>query len=315
MFGFGLKSKTEKVLLDHFSYPVSNLKRHVFNALVKQGKSMGQNEYSIAIYYMMINMNTLVEPWDDSEYENSESEQKEINDFIDRNGKIIGQIMHLANSPEADIREMLKEIVMKSGMAEPDNRPVEEVKNREELSKHSKERTEESDEDDDENLDVQDGEDDKGMEFLRKMADAYVGNLKIFISLAPKNTGTLSDYQIKFIFALQLLGAIDYCGQLRNLGEDKCSPIYLVKLLDKELFDWNPSEAGFVFHAVIDVQEEQWAQKIIISGGESMAEILDNSVSLANNTMDENVDLFPMTKIFDDNEAMKLVAKNVQPPF
>ena len=86
MFGFGLKSKTEKVLLDHFSYPVSNLKRHVFNALVKQGKSMGQNEYSIAIYYMMINMNTLVEPWDDSEYENSESEQKEINDFIERNG-------------------------------------------------------------------------------------------------------------------------------------------------------------------------------------------------------------------------------------
>ena len=89
---------------------------------------MGQNEYSIAIYYMMINMNSLVEPWDDIEYENSESEQKEINDFIDRNGKIIGQIMHLANSPETDIREMLKEIVMKSGMAEPDNRTVEEVK-------------------------------------------------------------------------------------------------------------------------------------------------------------------------------------------
>jgi len=324
MFGFGLKSKTEKVLLDHFSYPVSNLKRHVFNALVKQGKSMGQNEYSIAIYYMMINMNTLVEPWDDSEYENSESEQKEINDFIERNGRIIGQIMHLANSPESDIEEMLLEIIVKSGMANPDNRPVEVMENPKDSSKDSKEvaeeseeieKIEESDEDDDENLDVQDGEDDKGMEFLRKMADLYVGNLKIFISLAPKNTGTLSDYQIKFIFALQLLGAIDYCGQLRNLGEDKCSPIYLVKLLDKELFDWNPSEAGFVFHAVIDVQEEQWAQKIIISGGESMAEILDNSVSLANNTMDENVDLFPMTKIFDDNEAMKLVAKNVQPPF
>ena len=77
----------------------------------------------------------------------------------------------------------------------------------------------------------------------------------------------------------------------------------------------NPSEAGFVFHAVIDVQEEQWAQKIIISGGESMADIIDNSASLANNTMDENVDLFPMIKIFNDNEVMKLVAKNVQPPF
>lgn len=131
MFGFGLKSKTENVLLDHFNYPVSDMKRHIFNALVKEGKSMGQNEYSIAIFYMMMNMNILAKPDDemDIEYKRTDSEQKEINDFIDRNGKIIGQIMHLANSPEADIREMLKEIVMKSGMAEPDNRPADDLGN------------------------------------------------------------------------------------------------------------------------------------------------------------------------------------------
>ena len=46
-----------------------------------------------------------------------------------------------------------------------------------------------------------------------------------------------------------------------------------------------------------------------------MAEIIDNSALFATNTMDESLDLFPMTKIYDDDEVMKLVAKNVQPPF
>ena len=53
MFGFGLKAKTERVLSDIFFYSVAPSMRPVFNGLVSQGKSMGQNEFSIAFYYGM----------------------------------------------------------------------------------------------------------------------------------------------------------------------------------------------------------------------------------------------------------------------
>ena len=305
MFGFGLKSKTEKVLLDHFSYPVSNLKRHVFNALVKQGKSMGQNEYSIAIYYMMINMNTLVEPWDDSEYENSESEQKEINDFIERNGRIIGQIMHLANSPESDIEETLQEIIVKSGMAKPDNRPVEEVKNHEGLSNYAQEALEESEESDE-------AESDKDMDALMRGSDFYKQMVTVGMTLMPKPEG-ISEYQLKFILSLQLMGCLDYIAQSKNIDQVAVMAALVIRLTDDldelPLFGWNQKKAASVFHQLLEIQVEPWAIQIIISGAKAFEEMFPSEED--RETMRE----FAWADIFEDEEILEQVAANVSTPF
>jgi len=298
MFGFGLKSKTEKVLLDHFNYPVSDLKRHIFNALVKQGKSMGQNEYSIAIYYMMINMNTLVEPWDDSEYENTESEQKEINDFIERNGRIIGQIMHLANSPEEDIREMLKEIVMKSGMAELDNRPVDDS----DIESKSDSDEAESDE----------AESDKDMDALMRGSDFYKQMVIFGMQLMPKPE-VISEYQLKFMLSLQLMGCIDYIAQSRNIDQVPVMAALTIKLTDDldehPLFGWNYKQAAAVFHQLLEIQAEPWAIQIIISGGKAYEQMFLSEED------SETKKTFPWADIFIDEEILEQVAANVSTPY
>ena len=61
MFGFGLKSKAKRVIKEEFFYEVSYMYGPLFNNFVQQGKMLGQNEYSIAIMYMTVMMNVLVE--------------------------------------------------------------------------------------------------------------------------------------------------------------------------------------------------------------------------------------------------------------
>jgi len=311
MFGFGLKSKTENVLLDHFNYPVSDMKRPVFNALVKRGKSMGQNEYSIAIFYMMMNMNSLAEPklFDDEEmnkeYARTESEKKEVNDFIWRNGKIIGQIMHLANSPESDIEEMLQEIIVKSGMAKPDNRPVEEVKNHEGLSNYAQEALEESEESDE-------AESDKDMDALMRGSDFYKQMVTVGMTLMPKPEG-ISEYQLKFILSLQLMGCLDYIAQSKNIDQVAVMAALVIRLTDDldelPLFGWNQKKAASVFHQLLEIQVEPWAIQIIISGAKAFEEMFPSEED--RETMRE----FAWADIFEDEEILEQVAANVSTPF
>ena len=61
MFGFGLKSKAKRVIREEFFYEVSYINKPTFNAIYQQGKMIGQNEYSIAIFYMFVMMNVLLE--------------------------------------------------------------------------------------------------------------------------------------------------------------------------------------------------------------------------------------------------------------
>ena len=61
MFGFGLKSKAKRVIREEFFYEVSYINEPTFNAIYQQGKMIGQNEYSIAIFYMFVMMNVLLE--------------------------------------------------------------------------------------------------------------------------------------------------------------------------------------------------------------------------------------------------------------
>ena len=111
MFGFGLKAKVERVIEDDFNYLVSDIQRLTFNGLVSQGKAMDQNEYSISIFYMMIMMNSLADPM--KGHERDEKGQKDVEDFIQLHSQNILKVIHLANSPESEIKEMLNEVLAK----------------------------------------------------------------------------------------------------------------------------------------------------------------------------------------------------------
>ena len=70
------------------------------------------------------------------------------------------------------------------------------------------------------------------------------------------------------------------------------------------IFNWTTVEAGEMFRKMTEVQAEDWAFKIIVNGGNAVSENLSK---------DENKDMLPLLKVFDDIELMKEVAKNVLP--
>ena len=76
-----------------------------FNAIYQQGKMLGQNEYSIAIFYMNVMMNVLIE--NKKEFG---GDLNEVEHFISKHTSNINRIIHQANSPESEIRKMLDQI-------------------------------------------------------------------------------------------------------------------------------------------------------------------------------------------------------------
>ena len=122
MFGLSLKEKAEAVINNEFHYVVSDIQRQTFSMLVSQGKSMQQNEYSIAIMYMLMIMNMLVQPFEtedgaiDPMEGKTKKEKKDTEDFIQNHADSIMRIMHLANSPEKDIKDNLQEVLLNAGL-------------------------------------------------------------------------------------------------------------------------------------------------------------------------------------------------------
>ena len=227
MFGFGLKAKTKNVLLDHFNYPVSDHKKYMFDGLVKQGKSMGQNEYSIAIFYMMVCMNTLFE--NSEGYQRDEAEEKDVQNFVMRNAKIIIGMKHLANSPEADISEMLQQIFIRSGLADPDNSPVkntdqapkDDVNVEAENSKTTSTPTKELNKNEENPFEIEEGT----SELLIKSLQPLFGIIQtsnVFIqSCLDEESISLSEDQLNIIRAIQIFGTIDYIGHSRGWTQEQ----------------------------------------------------------------------------------------------
>jgi hypothetical protein len=129
MFGFGgLQSKTEKVLLEIFNYPISIHKKDLFKALCDQGKTLNQNEYSVAFMYMLVNMNSLVAPFetedglhDPKESYRDDAEEQEVKNFINLHMNTILQHIHLANTPESEIKLMMSEILKNAGISKDED--------------------------------------------------------------------------------------------------------------------------------------------------------------------------------------------------
>ena len=117
MFGFGLEAKAKKILLRYFLYPVTDSNREIFDQVVHYCKSEGQNEYGVAIFFMIACTRALFEHPGDVEI--SESMQKDAQDFAIKNVKIMLGLRHKAKSPDM-IQLLIKDLLIKTGLAEAD---------------------------------------------------------------------------------------------------------------------------------------------------------------------------------------------------
>lgn len=292
MFGFSLREKTEKVIEELFSYQVAYTYRPAFNEIVRQGKSIGQNEYSIAFMYMMVMMNGLVakdEGFDglddgyDPNLNRTEKQQLEVSNFINKHSTTILKNIHLANSPASEIKEMLKLVFINAGLSEDDDFSEKE------------------------NID---NKNDDILEILMEKMEVFKTLFllsKQFVS-STKGYEFISDFQCKFIFGLQYLGMTDAIGQ--SLGADDMIVIaaFSASTSDKgqpdAIFDWDANEAGKMFKKMTEVQHENWAIQIMINGGRSVGEIMSKK---------EDKDNLPLLKVFDDVDLMKEVSRNISP--
>ena len=124
MFGFGLKSKAKRVLRAEFFYKGSFMNNSTFNIICQQGDRVGQNEYSVAIFYILAKMNLLVEKirsYQDYEYfaedrsgmhafDRIRGNYNEAEYFIGFHGSILNRIIYQANSSKSEINSMMNEI-------------------------------------------------------------------------------------------------------------------------------------------------------------------------------------------------------------
>ena len=127
MFGFGLKSKAKRVLRAEFFYKSSFMNNSTFNRICQQGDRVGQNEYSVAIFYILAKMNLLVEKirsYQDYEYfaedrsgmhafDRIRGNYNEAEYFIGFHGSILNRIIYQANSSKSEINSMMNEINQK----------------------------------------------------------------------------------------------------------------------------------------------------------------------------------------------------------
>lgn len=307
MLGFGLKAKTKNVLLEYFNYPVSDLKRFMFDGLVKQGKSMGQNEYSIAIFYMMVCMNTLFE--NPEGYQREASEEKEIQDFVTKNAKIIVSIMHLANSPEADIREMLQHILVKSGLADPDNRPVENTDedNKDEVNSEEKNTEavstppEESNKNQDNPFEIEEGTSEVLIKSLQPLFGIIQSSNMFIPGSLEEESKTLSEDQINIIRAIQVFGVIDYIGQSRGWTQEQ-----LIIPIADVILDFFGFEIPITF-AILKLNE---------TGSSDCFEIMKNGVALFEEVQEglkKDADAFAEKMAIVSMDNAKKVSKLITP--
>ena len=111
MFGFGLKAKTEKIIEEDLGYFVSMMFSNRFSHIVSQGKSLGQNEYSIAIEFVLYCVEHLESVW--SEKAGGKVANEEIIDSIKEKCKNIEAIVHLSNTSESDTRDRIERLLSK----------------------------------------------------------------------------------------------------------------------------------------------------------------------------------------------------------
>jgi hypothetical protein len=238
-------------------------------------------------------MNSLVSPFDsgtsdgviDPRDSRTKEEQNDIENFIKKHSEKILANIHLANSPEAEIKEMLNEVLSSAGLIEDSKSSVKDIDS---ASAHE--------------------ETDKTLENLMGSLETFKPILRMTMKFATSAPGFkyLSDYQFKFVLGLQYLGVADCLGQGFGADDITVMAAFAVKTADRgadPIFDWDHKQAGEMFAKMTSFQEEAWARKIIINGGESAMNIIKK----------DNEDLLPLLDIYNDEDLMKEVARSVIP--
>ena len=269
MFGFSFNDRVKKIVRQDFDYELSAGIAHVFSDVCSQAKQSGANEHAAAIMVMIVAMNSL-------SVDDDPAFNVRITDFISEKSKMILQMAHLANQPKEDIEEMLFGVLEKHGL---------EKKFEGQLSSSADSDSPPSKSDLVQQVKVAG---DSFIEGLLVMTDQLAG-------AASKDF--LSEDQRKFVFFLQLWGAIDFV--LQNQGSED-EQIFFASLVafgkSHPFFGWSEKEIGSVISLAIDSQEHEWANRIVMNGGQAFQKLLR-----------KDDDLLYTAEIWEDLELLRQV--------
>lgn len=243
MFGFSFADRVKKIIRQDFGYEPRGGTLHAMGSICDQAKSSGANEHSAAIMTMLVAMNSLgVDPDDER-----------VEMFLKENSLNILRQMHLANQPEADIKQLVAEVLAKHGLVNSDDLDSTDVY-----------------------------EDDSGDKLIDKLLD--VGNLfirslllhdKMFADNARK---ILSARQMQLLYFMQLWGAIDFVMQSEGSADTIKFMVAMSLLPDggdgKALFQWDADQVRQAIAQVEEAQVTDWGMQVIVSGGRSLQQIL-----------------------------------------
>lgn len=232
MFGFGLKAKAKRVIREEFFYEVTYMYEPLFNNLYQQGKMLGQNEYSIAIYYMTVMMNVLVDNQKEYQGDLQETEQ-----FIKKHTSNINRIIHQANSPEADIRNLVKEV--NNNLALIKKKPSQKTEN----TLHNETNLDNEFEDSTNPFALEEEDRLWLLKEMRPLIMTIRASKATLLLEINKQKNNISETEISYIRCFQLFGALDYSAQEKNWSPEQIlEPLFA--LAQEEPFNLDMTNIG-----------------------------------------------------------------------
>jgi len=107
MYLFGFKGRAERVLIQHFAYPLNSLNAPIFAGICRQAKSFGANEYDAAILFMLVQMNALTPHLDSIKAQS----------FIEEKSERMSRIAYKSSRPSQEWVQTLNEIRERHGLS------------------------------------------------------------------------------------------------------------------------------------------------------------------------------------------------------
>jgi hypothetical protein len=104
MFGNKFEAKVRAVLEIHFLYKPGHIQASTLKQIVRHAKSYGNNEYDAAIFFMIVQMNSLL------------GNDDRVQSFIHTHSENVRRIMDLAFTDADEIHEMLHEVASSHGI-------------------------------------------------------------------------------------------------------------------------------------------------------------------------------------------------------
>ena len=110
MFGFGFKTKVKKIVENDLESFVTPMFAGRFSNIVREGKALNANEYSVAIEFVLQTTEHLESVWSE---ETGKVKKTEIIENINDRCKNIKEIMHLADVSQDEILNRVDKLIEK----------------------------------------------------------------------------------------------------------------------------------------------------------------------------------------------------------